>query len=158
MGKAVFSISHEVALAAESGRGPLPLPRAHCDTDSLVFNGRSLRREHRVRALVQANYDFVYRTLRRLGLCQPDAEDASQEVFLVACGRLERILPDSERPFLIGTALRVAARKRRSIARRRESFCLGPVEGRPDRHVGPNRDGTAFVEARGAAQGTYTAG
>src|SRR5512142_2066304 len=68
----------------------------------------------RVRALVDAHFEFVWRSLRRLGLSSADADDATQEVFLVAIRRLDDIDPESERSFLYGTALRVAAVQRRS--------------------------------------------
>jgi len=50
----------------------------------------------------------VWRTLRRRGLSPDAAADATQETFLVAAERLNDIQPDSERAFLVGTALRVA--------------------------------------------------
>ena len=50
----------------------------------------------------------VWRTLRRRGLDPEAAADATQETFLIAAGRLQDIQPESERAFLIGTALRVA--------------------------------------------------
>jgi RNA polymerase sigma-70 factor, ECF subfamily len=71
-------------------------------------------------ALVRAEIDFVWRQLRRLGLSRADADDATQEVFLVASRRREQLVPGKERSFLYGTAVRVAANVRRSLQRRRE--------------------------------------
>jgi RNA polymerase sigma-70 factor, ECF subfamily len=51
---------------------------------------------------------------------ESDADDASQQVFLVAYRRLNDIAPGSERAFLLQTAVRVAADFRRSRKRRRE--------------------------------------
>lgn len=51
---------------------------------------------------------MVWRMLRRRGLTPDAAADATQEAFLIASGRLANIPPDSERAFLIATALRVA--------------------------------------------------
>jgi RNA polymerase sigma-70 factor, ECF subfamily len=76
----------------------------------------------RVRRLVDADFDFVWRNLRRMGLCPADADDASQEVFVVASRRLGDIAPGSERGFLFGIALRVASTQRRRAARRPESL------------------------------------
>jgi RNA polymerase sigma-70 factor, ECF subfamily len=70
--------------------------------------------------LFQAHYDLVWRSLRRLGLQPDDADDAAQEVFLVAQRRLPDIVPGRERGFLLGTAVRVVSRRRRDIGRRRE--------------------------------------
>jgi RNA polymerase sigma-70 factor, ECF subfamily len=71
-------------------------------------------------ALVRAEIDFVWRQLRRLGLSPADADDATQQVFLVASRRREELVPGKERSFLYGTAVRVAANVRRSLQRRRE--------------------------------------
>jgi RNA polymerase sigma-70 factor (ECF subfamily) len=71
-------------------------------------------------ALVRAEIDFVWRQLRRLGLSRADADDATQQVFLVAARRRAQLLAGKERSFLYGTALRVAANVRRSVQRRRE--------------------------------------
>src|SRR3954470_14140087 len=74
----------------------------------------------RVRALVTENFDFVWRSLVRLGVPRADAEDALQQVFLVASRKLDDIVPGRERAFLFGTAFRIAHRARRTRDRRRE--------------------------------------
>jgi RNA polymerase sigma-70 factor (ECF subfamily) len=62
----------------------------------------------RLERMFVAHHALVWRTLRRRGL-QPDAAaDATQQTFLVAAERLADINPDSERAFLVGTALRMA--------------------------------------------------
>jgi len=71
--------------------------------------------------LFSTHYDFVWRSLRRLGVEGGSADDAAQEVFMVAAKKLDRILPGAERAFLFGTALRVASDARRARSRRRES-------------------------------------
>lgn len=68
-------------------------------------------------ALVQLHFRFVWRLLRRLGLDPASADDAAQQVFIVATGKLSRIAPGSERSFLYGAALRIAAQARRQSAR-----------------------------------------
>jgi RNA polymerase sigma-70 factor (ECF subfamily) len=75
-----------------------------------------------VRELVDVYLDFVWRLVRRLGVPEADADDATQQVFWVAAQKLERITPGSERAYLGGTALRVAADFRRARQRRREEL------------------------------------
>lgn len=67
-----------------------------------------------------AHFDFVWRSLRRLGLSPADADDGAQEVFVVATRKLDSIVPHSEKRFLFATALRVASTRRRGLKRRRE--------------------------------------
>jgi RNA polymerase sigma-70 factor, ECF subfamily len=74
----------------------------------------------RLRALVAEHFDFIWRSLRRLGVPTTDVDDCTQQVFWVAARKLEHIDEGSERAFLFSTALRVASDARRSRARRRE--------------------------------------
>ena len=67
-----------------------------------------------------AHFDFVWRSLRRLGLSPVDADDGAQEVFVVASRKLSAIQPPTEKRFLFATALRVASTRRRGLKRRRE--------------------------------------
>jgi RNA polymerase sigma-70 factor, ECF subfamily len=62
----------------------------------------------RLEKIFNAHHATVWRALRRRGLSPEAAEDATQETFLLAGARLDDILPESERAFLIATALRVA--------------------------------------------------
>jgi RNA polymerase sigma-70 factor, ECF subfamily len=78
-------------------------------------------RDARLRAMVGEHFDFVWRNAVRLGVPRADADDAAQQVFLVAAGRLADIEPANERAFLFGACLRIAARHRRTLERRRES-------------------------------------
>jgi RNA polymerase sigma-70 factor (ECF subfamily) len=66
------------------------------------------------------HFDFIWCQLRRLGLPDDHADDAVQQVFIVAAGKLAEITLGRERSFLFGTALRVASDMRRAAARRRE--------------------------------------
>lgn len=68
----------------------------------------------RFRALFDANYDFVWRMLRRLGVAEAGADDAAQDVFVIAARRLHDIELGKERSFLLGTAIRRAAEVRRA--------------------------------------------
>jgi RNA polymerase sigma-70 factor, ECF subfamily len=71
----------------------------------------------RVTRMVQANHDFIWRLLRRLGVAAADTDDATQRVFMIAARRVADITPGSERSFLFGTALRVAPEMIRSSRR-----------------------------------------
>jgi len=69
--------------------------------------------------LVLAHFQFIWRLLRRLGLPESDADDAAQQVFLIANGKLGQIRTGRERAFLYGCALHLAAKWRRQVARQR---------------------------------------
>jgi RNA polymerase sigma-70 factor (ECF subfamily) len=67
----------------------------------------------RLRRLVDEHFDAVYRAVKRFGAPPSLADDAAQQVFLVAASKLSAIEPASERAFLFGTAFRVAKELRR---------------------------------------------
>jgi len=71
-------------------------------------------------SLVEDHADFVWRSLRRLGVPEAATDDATQQVFIVTQSKLDAIVPGREKAFLFGVALNVAAHVRRSLARRRE--------------------------------------
>ena len=71
----------------------------------------------RLERLFVAHNVLVWRTLRRRGLSPDAAADATQQTFVVAAERLADIHLDSERAFLVGTALRVARSQGRKIVR-----------------------------------------
>jgi RNA polymerase sigma-70 factor (ECF subfamily) len=77
-------------------------------------------RDARLRAMVGEHFDAVWRALRRLGVVEASADDAAQEVFLVASRRLDEIVVGRERAYLLGIAVRVAASVRSAEGRRRE--------------------------------------
>jgi RNA polymerase sigma-70 factor, ECF subfamily len=81
--------------------------------------------------LVELHFDFIWRLLRRLGVPAGDADDAAQEVFLIASRKLQAINDGSERSFLFGTALRIAAKaseqRRRRSALDRAAAEEGPI-------------------------------
>lgn len=91
----------------------------------------------RFRAMVDANFDFIWRALRGLGVPRGAADDAAQHVFLVALEKLDAIAPGSERSFLFGTALGVAANARRARARSREVFDEDALAARADADPSP---------------------
>jgi RNA polymerase sigma-70 factor (ECF subfamily) len=78
-------------------------------------------RERRLRALVDDHFDFIWRSLRRLGVPARDADDGAQRVFVVASRRVDDIEVGKERAFLFSTAYRVARDMHRSSARHPEA-------------------------------------
>jgi RNA polymerase sigma-70 factor, ECF subfamily len=70
--------------------------------------------------MVGAHLEAVWHTLRRLGVPDDSADDAAQQVFLVASQKLDQIQVGRERPYLLGIALKVASIARRTAQRRRE--------------------------------------
>lgn len=76
--------------------------------------------EARLRRIVDAHFDSLWRFLRRLGIAEADVDDAIQEVILVLARKLEQVEPQSERSFMFSTAFRVASDMRKRAKRRRE--------------------------------------
>jgi RNA polymerase sigma-70 factor (ECF subfamily) len=76
--------------------------------------------EERLRRLLDANLDFIGRTLRAYGVPETDVDDGIQQVCMVLFHRLDRIEPLAERAFVFRTAQRIASRSRRTRARRHE--------------------------------------
>jgi DNA-directed RNA polymerase specialized sigma24 family protein len=95
-------------------------------------------RELSIDSLVADHYGFVWRVLRGFGLTPTDAEDATQQVFMIAARKLDAIDPQRARSFVYGAALRVANNARRGLRRRREvpdddaSSRLEPEERSPE--------------------------
>lgn len=68
--------------------------------------------------IYEAHFDFVWRSLRRLGVPDAQLEDAVHDVFLVAHRRLSEFEGRSSlKTWLFAIALRVAQNMRRSLAR-----------------------------------------
>ncbi|MGH7434309.1 MAG: RNA polymerase sigma factor [Polyangiaceae bacterium] len=126
-GRAHEGLIPEAPLASDP-----PAPAAAVDP------GRALR----FRALVDANFDFIWRSLRGLGVPAHSVDDAVQHVFLVASQKLDSIAEGSERAFLYGTASGVAANARRSRARSREVLDESGLSRRADDAL----DGEQLVE------------
>ena len=82
----------------------------------------------RLEAVVRSHYAFLWRSLRRLGVAEREADDAAQRVLGVLARRIGEITAGSERSFLFQTALRVAAEMRRSTARARLAFDEATVD------------------------------
>lgn len=76
----------------------------------------------RLSMMFHHHYDFVWRSVRRLGVSPEAVDDAAQEVFVVASRKLEAIEVGKEKAFLFGAAVRVASDSRRARQRRRRSL------------------------------------
>src|SRR5689334_9009643 len=70
--------------------------------------------------MVRAHFDFIWRSLRRQGLPSDAADDAAQQVFVIASRRLSDIEIGAERSFLCQTATRVGSDARRAFGRKKE--------------------------------------
>jgi len=97
-------------------------PHPHMRVDASVGEvPRALTRDDvRIREMVDAHFDVVWRTLWRCGVPRAGVDDAAQQVFLVAMRKLDLIDRMTERAYLLGIAVRVAADARRSHRRLRE--------------------------------------
>lgn len=102
--------------------------------------------QERFAALVTQNLDFVWRTVRRLGVPASDADDAAQQILVIAHQKLAEIRIGSERAFLIAVATRVASRMRRTIQRR--EMAQQQIANTPDLHSPSPTHGVSRVEAR----------
>jgi RNA polymerase sigma-70 factor, ECF subfamily len=87
-------------------------------------------------AIYEAESDYVWNALRRLGVPDSDREDVAHEVFIAVFKRLDTYEPSRPlRPWLFGVALRVAARHR---ARRNVREVSGDAAAEPiDDRTGP---------------------
>jgi RNA polymerase sigma-70 factor (ECF subfamily) len=73
-------------------------------------------------AVYEENFDFVWRSMGRLGVASSAVEDAAQDVFVIAHRRLGDFEGRSSvKTWLFGIALRVARDHRRAARRRRDN-------------------------------------
>ena len=115
------------------GLGVVARPLGDPQTDSAA----PAEHQARLAQLVTEQFSFVWRLLRRIGVPASDADDAAQQVFIVASQRIQDIRVGSERAFLFSTALNVGSRARRSRARKREDFGVD-LDERPDAVPSPD--------------------
>jgi RNA polymerase sigma-70 factor (ECF subfamily) len=128
----------EVSTAVASLRSHVSKLREHPVPSVVLEDERS--------AFVRTHLAFVWRALRRFGVPDADAPDATQRVFIVATARLARIEPGRERAFLFGTALRVASKVRRARAR----SPLASEAWEPDDHASAGPSTEELVDERKA--------
>lgn len=103
--------------------------------------------ERRFRAIFEESYDFVWRVLRRFGVPEGATDDAAQDVFIIVARKLDDIAVGKERPFLYGTARRVAADVRRARGRSPDAESDSKLARHPDGAPSPEQV-TAESEAR----------
>jgi RNA polymerase sigma-70 factor (ECF subfamily) len=111
--------------------------------------------EARVRRMVKAHFDPLWRFMLRLGVEPMDLDDAMQEVVVVAAARLADIPPESERSFLFSTAFRIGSEHRRRRMSRHE---VG--EGELVHHEDPSPEPDALadqIRARAVLDGVLAA-
>lgn len=101
----------------------------------------------RFRAIVDEHFEFVWRSVRRLGVPLSDADDAAQEVFVVTARKLGSIEPDREKAFLFGTAVRVASTRRRT-RRRHPEDPAETLDVRPNEGEASPEERVELAEAR----------
>jgi RNA polymerase sigma-70 factor (ECF subfamily) len=100
--------------------------------------------ETRLRRLFDTHFEYVWRLVRRLGVVDALVDDATQQVFCVVAERLNDVEPRSEKAFLTGTAVRVAANHRRAQRRRLEV----PEDEASSEPVDPERNPEDLVQLR----------
>jgi RNA polymerase sigma-70 factor (ECF subfamily) len=105
-----------------------------------MVSDRKATRDARVRSMVDRYFETVWRALRRLGVPDSAADDAAQQVFLVASRRIDEIEEGGERSYLLGVGLRVASEMRRASNRRRGLLDVLVVESSTARPHAPAPD------------------
>jgi RNA polymerase sigma-70 factor (ECF subfamily) len=93
-----------------------------------VDPGVARERSARLGSIASEHFQFIWRSLRRLGVPPGAVDDAAQQVFEVAARRLDAIELGREKAFLFKTALFVATDARRKASRSR-SRDGGDIEG-----------------------------
>ena len=106
-------------------------------TEPRVAASPELRR--RVHDLVREHMDFVWRSLRRLGVDEPDCDDGCQRVWLVVASKADAIEPGKTKSFIFSVIMRVASDMRRSQRRHQ------PIEF--DEHALPPGSSSGVVDA-----------
>lgn len=82
--------------------------------------------DDRIVQALSRHFELVWRTLRRFGVPEADVDDNAQLAFMTLSTRLADVAPGRERPFLLGTCMRLAANQRRKNARRPEVLDADP--------------------------------
>lgn len=97
-----------------------PPPKPHCGVVQPATELPQLTRaelEARVHGWVEEYLDFVWRSLRSLGVPRADCDDGCQKVWWVVARKAETIQPGKERSYIFSVVMRVASEMRRSEAR-----------------------------------------
>lgn len=105
----------------------------------------------RLEDLYRSHFDFVWRSLRRLGVDTASLDDAAQDVFLVVHRRLRDYTGGSARAWLFAIAQRVASDHRRRVRRK------GGLLPLDERMASGGRDGPHAGALRHEASGIVMA-
>lgn len=93
----------------------------HGPTAGSVVSSAETPRKLDLVGVYDSQKDFVWLTLQRMGIRQPDLEDVFQDVFVIAHKRLHTYNPEAKlSAWLYGICLRSVAAHRRRAFRRRE--------------------------------------
>ncbi|MEM9075380.1 MAG: sigma-70 family RNA polymerase sigma factor [Myxococcota bacterium] len=103
-------------------------------------------------AVFDAEFAYVRRSLRRLGVREADVEDLCQDVFLLIYRSLDRYDPSRPiRPWLFAFAFRVASNYRRAMRNWKEEPASDPPEqaaaGDPESRVAQRQKTDRVLEA-----------
>lgn len=109
------------AVLTASGNKSAPLAQTGSPETGSTADQSPVSDAERFATMVSLNLDFVWRTVRRLGVPAADADDATQQVFVVAHQKVAEIRSGSERAFLVAVSTRVASRMRRTNRRREQT-------------------------------------
>jgi RNA polymerase sigma-70 factor (ECF subfamily) len=82
-----------------------------------LLSGGASTLEARIHRLVAEHMDFVWRSLRRLGVPEPDCDDGCQRVWVVLTRKVDAIEPDKTRSYIFSVVVRVASEMRRVCER-----------------------------------------
>lgn len=74
-----------------------------------------------VQRLVTEYMDFVWRSLRRLGVAEADCDDGCQRVWVILARKVGSIEPEKTRSFVFSVVVRVSSEMRRASARRQHA-------------------------------------
>jgi RNA polymerase sigma-70 factor, ECF subfamily len=135
-GPVTRSVSRPRPVVACRERVELPAPASHGSAAGA-----------RLRGLVDAHFSWIWRYLVGLGVPVAYADDAAQQVFIIAAAKILLIESGSERSFLASTAHGIAANVRRSTGRRREVLASTSLDIRADDAPDPEKS----AESREAA-------
>lgn len=105
---------------------------------------RTAEQELCIARAVAEHFSLVWRSLRRFGVAEANADDAAQQVFMIFSRRIAEIDGERQVAFLLGTAVRVAANARRQSERSREVL----VEGDSEESPASDRDPEQLLEQK----------
>jgi RNA polymerase sigma-70 factor, ECF subfamily len=93
---------------AEGKGGPASVAATRGENVEALNVANRAFQEQRLKVMLDDHFDLVWRMLRRLGVPESRAEDAAQDVFVIASEKMDSILLGREKAYLIGIAVRLA--------------------------------------------------